>query len=99
MPTTTMRLGWLPIVCDQDSVVTALALLDDAASKPRPVEVLATVTVTGEESVVLPKLSVARATSVYVPFAGWLLHVKLYGEEASVPIAVPEANEHVQPEQ
>ncbi len=63
-------------------------------------ELLATTTVTVDESVVLPALSVARATIVYVPFAGCEFHVTEYGEVVSgLPIVVPEANEHDQPAQ
>jgi hypothetical protein len=37
--------------------------------------VLSTVIVRSAESVVFPTLSVARATIVYVPSAGWLFQV------------------------
>ena len=62
-----------------------------------PVE---TVTLTGAESVVLPTLSVARATSVYDPSAGWLVHVTAYGSLLSaVPIAVPVLQSQLAPAQ
>ena len=60
---------------------------------------LLTVTVTVDESVVLPTLSVARATIVYVPFSGWLFHATEYAEIVSMPINVPEAKVHEKPAQ
>ena len=56
-------------------------------------------TVTGDELVTLPTLSVARATIVYVPFAGWPFQFTVYGEPASMPIDVPVPKVHVQPAQ
>ena len=77
-----MRFDCEPTVCDQERSfrsppnVTAVAMSTDGVVAPA----LLTVTVTVDESVVLPTLSVARATIVYVPFAGWLFHVTEYAE-------------------
>jgi len=49
---------------------------------------LLTVTLTEEESVVLPTLSVARASRVYGPSAGWLVQLTVYGALLAVPINV-----------
>ena len=62
--------------------------------------VLSTVTVRSAESVVFPTLSVARATMVYVPSAGWPLHVTEYGAvESGASIVVPAAKEQLEPAQ
>src|SRR3954469_64435 len=59
-----------------------------------------TVTLTGEESVVLPTLSVARARRVYGPSAGWLVHVTAYGSLLSaVPMTVPVLQSQLVPAQ
>ena len=69
-----------------------------ASTDGDPATALSTVTVTVEESVVLPTLSVARAMIVYVPFVGWLFQFTEYGATVE-PIAVPTAQVHVKPAQ
>src|SRR5829696_1221176 len=61
---------------------------------------LETVTVMGAESVVLPALSVAGATSVYGPSPGWVLQVTAYGAVVSAaPITVPAVKSQLAPAQ
>src|SRR5215211_9172262 len=54
----------------------------------------------GAESVMLPALSVARATSVYDPSAGWVLQLTAYGAVVSAaPITVPAVKLQLAPAQ
>jgi hypothetical protein len=62
--------------------------------------VLSTVTVRSDESLVLPTLSVARATIVYVPSLGWPFQVTAYGPvESGAPIVVPAEKLQLEPAQ
>jgi hypothetical protein len=99
--TSRILFGCEPTDCVQERVVPVAAdavICVVASMDGDPATALLTVTVTVDESVVLPTLSVARAMIVYVPFVGWLFQFTVYGEPDE-PIAVPVAQVHVKPAQ